>query len=124
MAEVSEIGKAKKGSSEGEGASIWTIFVHADTADILLMGLGVLGALGDGLSLPAMLIVTSKLMNNLGETYNPSFSDVPTFIDAINKVSFVIKLRKLDLIFTDSCAEFIAFAVRGVGDCVCRFPRY
>ncbi|KAF3796560.1 ABC transporter B family member 2 [Nymphaea thermarum] len=45
---------------------IWTIFMHADMVDMCLMSLGFLGAVGDGLSLPIMLAITSKAMNNLG----------------------------------------------------------
>ncbi|KAM7508087.1 hypothetical protein LguiA_018540 [Lonicera macranthoides] len=50
--------------------SIRSIFMHADGADLLLMLFGFIGAMGDGISMPAMLIVTSKLMNNLGGSAN------------------------------------------------------
>lgn len=46
--------------------SMRTIFIHTDTTDKWLMALGLLSAIGDGLSLPIMLLVTSKLVNNLG----------------------------------------------------------
>ncbi|XP_039142049.1 putative multidrug resistance protein [Dioscorea cayenensis subsp. rotundata] len=46
-------------------SSISTIFKHADTTDRWLMGFGLIGAVGDGLSGPVMLYITSELMNNL-----------------------------------------------------------
>ncbi|KAJ6850762.1 putative multidrug resistance protein [Iris pallida] len=52
--------------SSSSASSIGTIFMHADSTDRWLMALGFLGAVGDGLSLPVMLLVTSKIMNNLG----------------------------------------------------------
>lgn len=61
--------------------SFQSVFMHADSVDILLMVLGFLGAICDGVSMPVMLIVTSKLMNNLGG--NDS-SD--TFTHHINEV--------------------------------------
>lgn len=76
-------GKAKSSGS----SSLWTIFMHADATDMLLMGLGFLGSLGDGFSLPVMLFITSKIMNNLGETSKISFAQSSTFIDAVNQVS-------------------------------------
>ncbi|KAH7851776.1 hypothetical protein Vadar_016384 [Vaccinium darrowii] len=46
--------------------SFRSIFMHSDGIDKLLMGLGFLGSLGDGLSMPVMLLFTSKIMNNIG----------------------------------------------------------
>ncbi|KAL3533843.1 hypothetical protein ACH5RR_007364 [Cinchona calisaya] len=53
--------KKKKGS-------FFSIFMHADAVDILLMTLGFLGSVGDGVLGPTALLVTSKLMNNIGST--------------------------------------------------------
>ncbi|XP_052191593.1 ABC transporter B family member 15-like [Diospyros lotus] len=63
-------------------SSFRSIFMHADGADYLLMFFGFLGALGDGLSMPVVLLVTSKLMNNVGES---SSLDSHTFSRNINK---------------------------------------
>lgn len=49
--------------------------MYADALDMLLMILGFLGAVGDGLSTPAMLFVTSKLMNNVGSTISSQTND-------------------------------------------------
>lgn len=64
--------------------SFRSIFMHADRADILLMTFGFLGAVGDGVSMPVMLIVTSKLMNNLGG--NNDTSNIDNFTHHINEV--------------------------------------
>ncbi|KAL0377489.1 UNVERIFIED_CONTAM: ABC transporter B family member 15 [Sesamum radiatum] len=53
--------------------------MHADGWDTLLMGLGLLGAFGDGASMPAMLLVTSKLMNSFGGSQT-SVTDVSVTI--------------------------------------------
>ncbi|MQM19262.1 hypothetical protein Taro_052262 [Colocasia esculenta] len=76
-------GKTKSGG----GVSIWTIFMHADAADMWLMALGFLGAVGDGFSLPVMLLITSQIMNNLGDTSNSSsFAESSLFLHDVNKV--------------------------------------
>lgn len=69
-----------------ESISFSSIFMHADRFDMALMGLGLLGAIGDGLSTPAMLLITSKLMNSFG---NSQTTSVGSFTDSVNKVSFV-----------------------------------
>jgi ATP-binding cassette, subfamily B (MDR/TAP), member 1 len=40
--------------------------MHADVTDAVLMALGLLGAIGDGLSTPVMLFITSRIFNDLG----------------------------------------------------------
>ncbi|MBA0630286.1 hypothetical protein Godav_002401, partial [Gossypium davidsonii] len=63
--------------------SIRSIFMHADDVDMWLMTLGFIGAVGDGFSTPLVLLVTSKLMNNLGGS---SAFTADMFIHNINKV--------------------------------------
>lgn len=63
--------------------SIRSIFMHADGADMFLMMLGLLGAIGDGVSMPVMLYTTSKLMNNIGNVTNNQADD--DFTHSINK---------------------------------------
>lgn len=79
-----ELIKKKKESSKS--VSFRSIFMHADGYDMALMGMGLLGAIGDGVSMPAMLLVTSKLMNSFG-TSQVSLSE--NFTHSINKVSFL-----------------------------------
>ncbi|KAK3413325.1 hypothetical protein EUGRSUZ_I01893 [Eucalyptus grandis] len=45
---------------------ISSIFKHSDAADRWLMALGLIGAVGDGISTPFVLLLSSRLMNNIG----------------------------------------------------------
>ncbi|KAK9061732.1 hypothetical protein SSX86_018915 [Deinandra increscens subsp. villosa] len=72
-------GANRKVSSNG---SFRSIFMHADGADMFLMALGFLGAVGDGIAMPTMLLITSTIMNNIGDS--SSFS-MDTFTDKINQ---------------------------------------
>lgn len=74
----------KKRKNSGGIISFGSIFMHADGTDVLLLGLGLLGAFGDGISMPVMLLVTSKLMNSFGSS-QVSLSE--NFTQTINKVS-------------------------------------
>ncbi|MFQ6660609.1 hypothetical protein Gotur_029058 [Gossypium turneri] len=67
--------------------SIRSIFMHADDVDMWLMTLGFIGAVGDGFSTPLVLLVTSKLMNNLGAS---SAFTADMFIHNINKNSMAL----------------------------------
>ncbi|WOL19108.1 multidrug resistance protein [Canna indica] len=74
-------GGDQEGSSSGKEASspsfissFSTIFMHADAVDIVLMTLGFLGAVSDGVTLPVTLFLTSKIFNNFGNGPS-SFSD-------------------------------------------------
>ncbi|PIN03048.1 Multidrug/pheromone exporter, ABC superfamily [Handroanthus impetiginosus] len=73
-----EQSKKKKKNS----LSFGSIFLHADGWDMVLMGFGLLGAFGDGISMPVMLLVTSKLMNSFG---NSQISVAENFSHSINK---------------------------------------
>ena len=46
--------------------SFASVFMHADATDVALMVLGLVGAMGDGLSTPVMLLITSRIFNDLG----------------------------------------------------------
>ncbi|GFS31036.1 ABC transporter family protein [Actinidia rufa] len=74
--------KIGEGSRKKRNGSFRSIFMHADHTDVLLMILGFLGALGDGLSMPLVILVTSKLMNNIG---GASASVADAFTQNINK---------------------------------------
>ncbi|KAF6157844.1 hypothetical protein GIB67_003744 [Kingdonia uniflora] len=76
--------------SKEMGSSLFSIFMHADTTDMILMTLGFLGSLGDGSGLPLLMFLTSKIMNSIG---GGSTSDPHTFSDNINKVpNFLMNL--------------------------------
>ncbi|KAK2998672.1 hypothetical protein RJ639_022796 [Escallonia herrerae] len=59
-----------------------SIFRHADGTDLFLMTLGFIGAVGDGVAMPVILIMASKLVNNLGGS---SISLAQNFTNNINK---------------------------------------
>ena len=46
--------------------SFMSVFAHADAVDAALMLLGLVGAMGDGMSTPVMLLITSRIFNDLG----------------------------------------------------------
>ncbi|KAJ1703492.1 hypothetical protein LUZ63_003271 [Rhynchospora breviuscula] len=48
----------------------FTIFMHADTVDVIFMVFGFIGAVGDGFSTPLMLVLTSQFFNDLGNGPN------------------------------------------------------
>lgn len=60
--------KHDPGNLEGEGlrTSYWALFKYADALDVLLMMVGTLGAIANGMTLPAMLIIQSHLINTFG----------------------------------------------------------
>lgn len=78
--------KKKKNRNYNVGLSFGAIFMHADGWDMLLMSLGLFGSFGDGISMPVMLLVTSKIMNNFG---NSKTSTAAEFTHSINKVCFL-----------------------------------
>ncbi|KAL8114655.1 hypothetical protein AgCh_021498 [Apium graveolens] len=92
------------GNTNKKSGSIRSIFMHADTLDLLLMILGFLGAVGDGLSTPAMLFVTSKLMNNVGGT----ISSLPSDHDFTNNIN----QNALALCYL-ACAQWVASFLEG-----------
>ncbi|CAH1437669.1 unnamed protein product [Lactuca virosa] len=69
----------RKVSSSG---SFRSIFMHADGVDMFLMTLGIFGAVGDGILMPTILLVTSSIMNNIGDS--SSLSD-GIFTDKISE---------------------------------------
>ncbi|GMP29098.1 hypothetical protein CsSME_00004361 [Camellia sinensis var. sinensis] len=68
------MGEESMAIEKKRNGSIRSIFVHADGFDMLLMAFGILGALGDGFSMPVVLFITSKIMNNIGGTVSDFFT--------------------------------------------------
>lgn len=46
--------------------SFATVSAHADAADVVLMVLGLVGAIGDGISTPAVMFLISRVFNAAG----------------------------------------------------------
>ena len=72
-----------------KNGSFRSIFMHADGFDWFLMILGFLGAIGDGFGTPLVLLISSRLMNNIGGSAS---MDVNVFQHNINKVSLSLSL--------------------------------
>lgn len=64
--------------------SIGIIFRYADGKDILLMFLGTIGAIGDGISTNCLLVYVSQLFNSLG--YGKTQQNDHNFMEQIEKV--------------------------------------
>uniref|UniRef100_A0ACD5XWR8 Uncharacterized protein n=1 Tax=Avena sativa TaxID=4498 RepID=A0ACD5XWR8_AVESA len=57
-----------------------SVFAHAEPVDVMLMVLGLAGAVGDGISIPVMLLISSRIYNDLG-----SGPEVAEFSSKINE---------------------------------------
>lgn len=63
--------------------SFWRLFRCADSFDYLLMFVGTVGAIANGLTLPVMLIIQGRLINTFG-----TLQDQPELIyDSLKKVA-------------------------------------
>lgn len=67
-------------------SSVASIFRYADWVDLLLMFLGTLGAIGDGMSTNVLLIFASRLMNSLGYGNNNHAAGYGNFMHEVEKV--------------------------------------
>lgn len=68
--------------------NIGIIFRFADRTDILLMVLGTVGAIGDGMSTNCLLVFASRIMNSLGFGQTQSQQNHhKNFLDEVEKVS-------------------------------------
>lgn len=74
----------RKEMKQKKNISFSSIFMHADRFDMLLMGLGLVGAISDGVSLPLTYLIASKIMNSFGNS-DDFLSE--NFINSVNKVS-------------------------------------
>jgi ATP-binding cassette subfamily B (MDR/TAP) protein 1 len=78
----------KKKNSEIKN-SIWLIFRYADHIDVVLMIMGTIGAIGDGMSTNCLLVYVSHLFNSLG--YGKTQNN--------NHVNFMVEVEKCSLYF-------------------------
>ncbi|KAK4488469.1 hypothetical protein RD792_004233 [Penstemon davidsonii] len=92
----------KKKKKIKNGISFGSIFMHSDGWDICLMIFGLFGAFGDGISMPVMLLVTSKLMNSFG---NSQISLADNFSHSINKNAMVLVYM--------ACLQWVACFLEG-----------
>lgn len=73
-------------SSSSSSSSIGIILRYADWVDIVLMLMGALGAIGDGMSTNVLLLFASRIMNSLGYSNNKQ-NGVHTSMAEVEKVS-------------------------------------
>ncbi|KAL6906135.1 hypothetical protein ACP4OV_003736 [Aristida adscensionis] len=61
-------GTAATGGAKAAAATpaLWSVFVHADAVDVVLMVLGLVGAMGDGVATPVMMVIASRIFNDIG----------------------------------------------------------
>ncbi|KAF8393446.1 hypothetical protein HHK36_021690 [Tetracentron sinense] len=78
-----ELEKGEEGRKERK--SIGVIFRYADWVDVLMMFLGTVGAIGDGMSTNCLLVFASRLMNSLG--YGKTQNNHGDFMDEVEKCS-------------------------------------
>ncbi|KAG2659009.1 hypothetical protein PVAP13_1KG328600 [Panicum virgatum] len=88
----------EKEAPRARPSSFMSVFMHADAADVALMVLGLVGAMGDGMSLPATLLLYIRLTNDLGR--GPDL--VPDFTSRINEST-------RNLVFLACVSWFMAF---------------
>jgi hypothetical protein len=76
------LGKKKKGEGEEYTVPFFKLFSYADSFDLLLMVVGTVGAIANGLAMPLMTIVFGSLTNAFGNNQ----SDNSVLVHAVSKV--------------------------------------
>lgn len=94
--------KPKKKKGKRETTSYWRLFQFADAFDILLMTIGCLGSVVNGLTLPVMLIIQSHLIDTFGSLQ----SDPASISSRISKVLSTTLLPLPSLSLSEAHSEF------------------
>lgn len=99
-AEKTELEKNEFSRERERRHNICVIFRYADWVDILLMLLGTIGAIGDGMSTNWLILFVSRIMNSLGYGSN-SQQNNNNFMGEVEKVSSLLDpvLNNLLLLF-------------------------
>ncbi|KAF4390043.1 hypothetical protein F8388_002985 [Cannabis sativa] len=77
----------RSNNSDNSSSNLMIIFRYADWVDILLMILGTVGAIGDGMSTNCLLVFASRLMNSLGYGQTQNNHAGTNFMDEVQKCS-------------------------------------
>jgi len=87
-----------------KNGSIKSIFMHADILDWFFMAFGFFGAIVDGMMVPSVLFITSKIMNSVGSASGTSSSN---FVHDVNKVLTLSlsSLTNTTLILSQQCGN-------------------
>lgn len=111
---------AKRGMERKESKSIVVIFRYADWVDLVLMFLGTVGAIGDGMSTNCLLVFVSSLMNSLG--YGNTQKNHGNFMDEVEKVgiqhTFSLSLSRSVACFSFSTLLSLIFCFFGFSSTV------
>ncbi|PAN06443.1 hypothetical protein PAHAL_1G264200 [Panicum hallii] len=89
---------AEKEAPPAPRSSFLSVFMHADAADVALMLLGLVGAMGDGMSFPATLLLFIRVTNDLGRGPN-----------LVREFSSRINENARNLVFLACISWFMAF---------------
>ncbi|KAL9994673.1 putative ABC transporter type 1, transmembrane domain superfamily [Helianthus debilis subsp. tardiflorus] len=79
--EESEFGK-EKGKERTDTVPFYKLFAFADVTDYMLMMIGSVSAMGNGLSMPLMNLLLGDLINSFGQTQ----SNTNHIVDVVSKV--------------------------------------
>lgn len=74
----------KKEEKANDVVPFHKLFAFADSLDILLMIVGTVGSLGNGISMPLMTILFGDLINAFGQ----NTTDTHALVEKVNKVNF------------------------------------
>ncbi|XP_051126677.1 ABC transporter B family member 15-like [Andrographis paniculata] len=86
------------------------MFIHGDWVDMVLMGLGFLGAFCDGISMPLTVFVSSKLLNTIGASHSHSQSSSSMAADSF--MTHAINKNALWMCYI-GCGQFVASFLEG-----------
>ena len=76
------------GPNYDRNVSIWGIFKYADSFDLWLMAFGTVGTIADGITLPMVLLVLSRLIDTIGN-FGPGSTGGDHFHHTINMVTII-----------------------------------
>ncbi|KAB2618458.1 ABC transporter B family member 8 [Pyrus ussuriensis x Pyrus communis] len=88
--------------TKGRKNSVVKIFRYGDWVDVVLMVLGTVGAIGDGMSTNCLLLFVSRLMNNLGYGQTQPKNHGNNWMDEVEKCS-------LDFVYLGLAVMLVAF---------------
>lgn len=130
--------KAKSGHSKDSvpiSVPLWELFSYADTTDICLVALGTLGAIGDGMAQPGVLIILSDLIDVLGPQGSNTIDPIANSHN-LNKVRIYLHfghvscvmenppVTKTNYLVLGICAVLHLYRLLVHSDVVCCFSRY
>ena len=74
-----------KQKEKAETVPFHKLFIFAESTDILLMIVGTIGAIGDGMSLPLMTLLLGQMINTFGKNDNSNVADLVSKVNKTKK---------------------------------------